>query len=328
MPMSDLRLAARKKPVEWICGSTLGGVGRRERARVRILREQRRRDHVHARVGRLRRQDRRDEQLERRCGSAARCRRPDAALERDRGSRAVSSGGIEESATRAPQCTGPGPWPTLRRTRRTRASVPAARRSGSAANWTRHDDSGAHRRAHDDARCSASRSRRSLLRRAACTSQKVSVKSNGVCAIEQKFAYVRSASSAVVGNDREVDLLQIGHAGQCRPGRVSGAIRCRQVRTVAVEASTLSTSASRRRRRPGSARGRRSTKIGCIVGLAGCRRIAPVLAVELLQRRRRGPPSSAMTISPLSAVLRSSTTTKSPSRICSSIIELPRTRST
>jgi len=36
-----------------------------ERRRVRILCEQRRRHHVHPRIGRLRRQDRRDEQLER-----------------------------------------------------------------------------------------------------------------------------------------------------------------------------------------------------------------------------------------------------------------------
>jgi len=40
------------------------------------------------------------------------------------------------------------------------------------------------------------------------------------------------------------------------------------------------------------------------------------------------PDSSAITISPFSAVFRSSTMTKSPSRICSSIIESPRTRRT
>ena len=47
-----------------------------------------------------------------------------------------------------------------------------------------------------------------------------------------------------------------------------------------------------------------------------------VLAIELLQRHVV-PPSRAITISPLSADFRSSTMTKSPSRICSSIIELP-----
>ena len=40
------------------------------------------------------------------------------------------------------------------------------------------------------------------------------------------------------------------------------------------------------------------------------------------------PFMSAMTISPLSALRRSLITTKSPSRICSSIIEFPRTRRT
>ena len=42
----------------------LGGVGRRERARIGEAGEQRRRDHVHAGVGGLRREDGRDEELE------------------------------------------------------------------------------------------------------------------------------------------------------------------------------------------------------------------------------------------------------------------------
>jgi len=44
----------------------VGGRRLRERARVAVFPEQRRRHHVHAHVGRLRRQDRRREQLERR----------------------------------------------------------------------------------------------------------------------------------------------------------------------------------------------------------------------------------------------------------------------
>ena len=65
MPMSAFDFA-RKKPVEWICGSSCLGRRFRERARVGVALEQRRRDQVDARVGGLRRQDRRDEQLERR----------------------------------------------------------------------------------------------------------------------------------------------------------------------------------------------------------------------------------------------------------------------
>ena len=54
----------RKNPVGWICGSSSSGVGLRERRGVRVAREERRRDLVHARVGALRGEDRRDEQLE------------------------------------------------------------------------------------------------------------------------------------------------------------------------------------------------------------------------------------------------------------------------
>ncbi len=64
-------------------------VGARQRRGVRIAREQRRRDLVHARVGALRGQDRRDEQLERRCDSAARSSRSDAGRRADRRSSAT-----------------------------------------------------------------------------------------------------------------------------------------------------------------------------------------------------------------------------------------------
>ena len=57
---------ARKKPVDWICGSSSRGRRLRERTRVGIALEERRRDLVHALVGALRREDRRDEQLVRR----------------------------------------------------------------------------------------------------------------------------------------------------------------------------------------------------------------------------------------------------------------------
>ncbi len=43
------------------------------------------------------------------------------------------------------------------------------------------------------------------------TSQNVSVMSNGVCAIAQKFAYVRGCVVRVVRDDGEVDLLGVGH---------------------------------------------------------------------------------------------------------------------
>jgi hypothetical protein len=55
----------RKKPVATICGSSSAAGGGDEPLRIRVALEERRRDLVHARVGRLRREDRRDEQLER-----------------------------------------------------------------------------------------------------------------------------------------------------------------------------------------------------------------------------------------------------------------------
>ena len=64
MPTSDLDLA-RKKPVDWICGSSSAVVAPASARGVRVAREQRRRDLVHALVGALRGEDGRDEQLER-----------------------------------------------------------------------------------------------------------------------------------------------------------------------------------------------------------------------------------------------------------------------
>jgi hypothetical protein len=45
------------------------------------------------------------------------------------------------------------------------------------------------------------------------TSQKVSVKSNGVCAIEQKFEYVRGAPSAGSSAGTIVKLICFGWSG-------------------------------------------------------------------------------------------------------------------
>ncbi len=62
MPISDCDLA-RKKPVDWICGSSSAVVALASARGVGIALEERRRHLVHALVGALRRQDRRDEQL-------------------------------------------------------------------------------------------------------------------------------------------------------------------------------------------------------------------------------------------------------------------------
>jgi len=67
----------RKKPVERICGSSSSGVAAASAFAFGLAREERRRDHVHARVGRLRRQHRGDEQLERVAVAHARYRRRD-----------------------------------------------------------------------------------------------------------------------------------------------------------------------------------------------------------------------------------------------------------
>ena len=65
MPSSDFDFA-RKKPVDWICGSSSAVVAFASALRVGIALEERRRYLVDALVGALRRQDGRDQQLVRR----------------------------------------------------------------------------------------------------------------------------------------------------------------------------------------------------------------------------------------------------------------------
>ena len=145
------------------------------------------RDDVHARVGGLRGEDRRDQQLERRCGSGARYRRRDAALESaSRISRVAAAGrGSATARLSAPgrRCAGSD----------VARAAPGAPRSGPAAPEMARPRARAPARG-PPCRCpaSAALSVRISSSESGCTSQNVSVQSNGVCAIAQKFAYVRS----------------------------------------------------------------------------------------------------------------------------------------
>src|SRR5207247_3805017 len=178
----------------------LRGRGARERARVGVAREERRRHQIHARVGRLRGQDRRDEQLERRrivqLGVRVRMLR----LERIQNPSRVA---------RALQCVVPDPLfqPTLlyesEKTRQ--CSWSAAIRFGTNCTGTTIS---ARTGARTTCSCSASLI---SLSESGITSQNVSVKSNGVCAIEQKFEYVRGA--VLLSSGTIVKLICLGWSG-------------------------------------------------------------------------------------------------------------------
>ena len=165
---------------------------RGERAGVRIAREQRGRDLVHARVGALRRQDRRHEQLVRRSevqlGPGVR----DAALSRRSRDRAARDAGAACGRVRARAFAGrdlsaAGPWASAGRAACAvldRPQLFLQRRNQAGHDAERQGD------ARDDRRSDGLR-RFGLLMSCSDsgrTSQKVSVRSNGVCATAQKLA--------------------------------------------------------------------------------------------------------------------------------------------
>src|SRR5581483_3762574 len=170
----------------------------RERLRVRIFLEQHRRDQVDARVGRLRRQDRRDEQLERvpvmQLGVGVGMLR----LER-----------IEDLARLASglQWIGPLFQPTfVYESLKTRqCSCRAAIRFGTnCTGTTTFVRTGARTMCSDSAALIS-------FSESGITSQNVSVKSKGVCAMEQKFAYVRGP--ALESSGTIVKLICLGCCG-------------------------------------------------------------------------------------------------------------------